>query len=75
VEQWLNDVSFYKERSKKESRVIYFGDEAGFHSAALYGGTWAPIEHPSCNRPKDKVNCILAITIKFITVYAVSWEF
>jgi len=68
VEQWLNEVyPSIKKEAKKESRVIYFGDEAGFHSTALYGGTWAPIgETPiiASTGQRIKVNCISAINNK-----------
>ena len=47
--------------------MIYFGDEAGFHSTALYGGTWAPIgETPviASTGQRIKVNCISAVNNK-----------
>lgn len=68
VEQWLNEAyPAIKKEAKKENRIIYFGDEAGFHSTALYGGTWAPIgETPiiASTGQRIKVNCISALNNK-----------
>jgi transposase len=68
VGRWLNEeYPSIKKEAKKESRMIYFGDEAGFHSTALYGGTWAPIgETPiiASTGQRIKVNCISAVNNK-----------
>lgn len=66
VEKWLNtDYPAIKREAKKEKRIIYFGDEAGFHATAQYGKTWGikgptPIIRASGRR--EKVNCISAIS-------------
>lgn len=66
VEEWLNiTYPAIKKEAKKEKRVIYFGDEAGFHATAQYGTTWAPIgETPIIKTTgrRQKVNCISAIS-------------
>ena len=68
VEQWLKkEYPAIKKEAKKEDRVIYFGDEAGFHSTALYGGTWAPKgETPviKTTGQRIKINCISALNTK-----------
>ena len=66
VEKWLQrEYPAIKKEAKKEKRVIYFGDEAGFHATAQYGKTWAikgqtPIIKASGKR--EKINCISAIS-------------
>ena len=68
VERWLNEeYPSIKKEAKKESRMIYFGDEAGFHSTTLYGSTWAPIgETPIIvsTGQRIKINCISAVNNK-----------
>lgn len=68
VKKWLNkDYKAIKEESLQEDRVIYFGDEAGFHETASYGKTWAPKgETPiiKSTGARTKVNCISAISPK-----------
>lgn len=68
VEQWLKkDYPTIKREAKKEARSIYFGDEAGFHSTALYGGTWAPKGKTPIIKStgqRIKINCISALTNK-----------
>jgi len=68
VQQWLqNEYPAIKKEARKEERVIYFGDEAGFHSTALYGGTWAPKGQTpiiEATGQRIKVNCISAISNK-----------
>ena len=65
VDEWLNQkYPSIKKEAKKEKRVIYFSDEAGFHATAQYGSTWAPIgETPiiKSTGQRQKVNCISAI--------------
>lgn len=66
VEQWLqSQYPAIAQEAKKESRAIYFGDEAGFEATAQYGTTWAkkgetPVIEASGQR--QKVNCISAIS-------------
>ena len=68
VEQWLRkEYPSIKKEAKKEGRSIYFGDEAGFHSTALYGGTWAPKGKTPIVKStghRIKVNCISALNNK-----------
>lgn len=65
VEQWLQkDYPTIKKEAKKEKRNIFFADEAGFHSTAEYGGTWAPKGETPVIRTtgkRIKVNCISAV--------------
>lgn len=66
VADWLNKkYPAIKKEAKKEKRIIYFSDEAGFHATAQYGTTWSlkgktPIIKTSGQR--IKVNCISAIS-------------
>jgi transposase len=66
VAEWLeNSYPAIKREAKKERRVIYFSDEAGFHATAQYGSTWAPIGQTPIIRStgqRQKVNCISAIS-------------
>lgn len=66
VTEWLNkSYPAIKKEAKKEKRVIYFSDEAGFHATAQYGTTWAPIgETPviKTSGHRIKVNCISAVS-------------
>lgn len=68
VEQWLKkEYPSIKKQAKKENRSIYFGDEAGFHSTALYGGTWAPKGKTPIIKStgqRIKINCISALNNK-----------
>ncbi len=65
VQQWLQkEYPAIKKEAKKEKRNIFFGDEAGFHSTAAYGGTWAPKGDTPVIRTtgqRIKVNCISAV--------------
>jgi transposase len=65
VEQWLKkQYPAIKSEAKKQKREIFFGDEAGFHATAQYGGTWAPKgETPiiKTTGQRIKVNCISAV--------------
>lgn len=66
VAKWLKKkYPAIKREAKKEKRVIYFSDEAGFHATAQYGSTWAPSgETPivKSTGQRQKVNCISAIS-------------
>lgn len=66
VELWLNKTyPKIKREAKKESRTIYFGDEAGFHATAQYGKTWSPKGQTpiiKTSGKREKVNCISAIS-------------
>ena len=43
VDQWLRKrYPAIKREAKKQKREIFFGDEAGFHATAHYGGPWSP---------------------------------
>lgn len=68
VDKWLaKDYKAIKAEATKQDRVIYFGDEAGFHETASYGKTWAPKgETPiiKATGARTKVNCISAISSK-----------
>ncbi len=68
VEAWLQEqYPAIKAEAKKEKRVIYFSDEAGFHATAQYGSTWAPKgETPiiKTSGKREKVNVISAINNK-----------
>jgi transposase len=74
VQQWLQkEYPAIKKEAKKQKRNIFFGDEAGFHSTAEYGGTWAPKgETPviKTTGQRIKVNCISAVnkngTLRFM---------
>lgn len=65
VVQWLQKgYPAIKKEAKKENRNIFFADEAGFHSTAQYGGTWAPKGETPIIRTtgkRIKVNCISAV--------------
>jgi transposase len=66
VAEWLEkNYPAIKKEAKKEKRVIYFSDEAGFHATAQYGSTWAPIGQTPIIKStgqRQKVNCISAIS-------------
>lgn len=66
VKEWLQkSYPAIKKEAKKEKRIIYFSDEAGFHATAQYGTTWAPVgETPviKTSGQRIKVNCISAIS-------------
>lgn len=68
VEKWLSkEYKAIKREAKKEGRVIYFEDEAGFHETASYGKTWAPKGKTPIIKStgaRIKVNCISAISSK-----------
>lgn len=68
VDKWVNkDYKAIKREAAREDRVVYFGDEAGFHETASYGRTWAPKgETPiiKSTGARTKVNCISAISPK-----------
>ena len=68
VQQWLQkEYPAIKKEAKKEKRNIFFGDKAGFHSTAEYGGTWAPKGETPVIRTtgqRIKVNCISAVNKK-----------
>lgn len=65
VEQWLKkQYPAIKREGKKQKREIFFGDEAGFHATAQYGGTWAPKGKTPIIKTtgqRIKVNCISAV--------------
>jgi len=68
VKRWLKkEYPAIKKEAKYEKRSIYFGDEAGFHSTAIYGGTWAPKGQTpviATTGQRIKINCISAINNK-----------
>lgn len=68
VDKWLSkEYKAIKREAKREGRVIYFEDEAGFHETASYGKTWAPKGKTPIIKStgaRVKVNCISAISSK-----------
>lgn len=68
VDLWLKkQYPGIKKEAKKENRIIYFGDEAGFHITAQYGKTWAPVGQTPIIKTsgnREKINCISAVSNK-----------
>ena len=67
VDKWLKkDYKAIKDEAQWEERIIYFGDEAGFHETASYCKTWAPRGKTPIIKStgaRTRVNCISAIEL------------